>query len=210
MPPAPLRLALAQPISLRDSLRLMHEPVPCVDEMSQCLAAVAQRGDRVAFGLLFRHFAPRVAGFLMRGGMSAAEAEELAQETMAAVWHKAGQFDPARAGAATWIFTIARNRRIDRGRSTARAQAAGELLGAGEEEREPSAEDLALAGERAGRVREALARLSPEQAAVLRLTFYAEKPQSEIARELHIPLGTVKSRVRLAMARIRALLEEAP
>lgn len=203
MPPA-----LAQPLPLRDSLPPMPEPVPCPDEMSRCLLAVAHEGDRAAFGELFRHFAPRIAGFLVRGGMSPAEAEEVAQETMATVWHKADRFDPARAGASTWIFTIARNRRIDRARVQTRALCAAQLFDAVEQEPEASGEDLALGNERAARLRSAMASLSPEQETVLRLFYYSDKPQSEIARELDIPLGTVKSRVRLAMARLRAMLED--
>lgn len=183
--------------------------MPCPDEMTLCLQAVAAHADRGAFGRLFQHFGPRVAAFLVRGGASVDEAEEIMQETMATVWRKAAQFDPAKAGAATWIFTIARNRRIDRARRAARALSAAELFAAPPaEEGDASAEDMALAHEREARLRAALSRLSPEQDAVLRLSFFAEKPHSEIARELGIPLGTVKSRVRLAMARIRALLED--
>ena len=186
----------------------MIQSIPDAAHLADLVRAVADRGDRSAFGDLFRHFAPRIAGFLMRGGLSADEAEELAQETMATVWRKAAQFDEARAGVATWIFTIARNRRIDRQRSAARAAGVAQDLFIEDEAGEASAEDQALAGEREAQVRSAMDSLSPEQETVLRLSFFAEKPHSEIARELGIPLGTVKSRVRLAMNRIRALLEE--
>ncbi|MBU6266718.1 MAG: sigma-70 family RNA polymerase sigma factor [Sphingomonadales bacterium] len=188
----------------------MTVPPPRPDDLSDCLRAVALRQDRAAFGRLFQHFAPRIAAFLRRGGMGAEEAEDLAQETMAAVWRKAALFDAGRAGVATWIFTIARNQRIDHFRRATRALGAAELFGAVDESPAPSAEDLGLAGEREARVRGALARLSSEQAAVLRLSFFAEKPHGEIARELGIPLGTVKSRVRLAMARLRSFLEDRP
>jgi RNA polymerase sigma-70 factor, ECF subfamily len=126
---------------------------------------------------------------------------------MVAVWRKAALFDESKASVSTWIFTIARNLRIDRARKSARALSASEMFADPAEEHDPSAEDLALAGEREALVRQALASLSPEQAAVLRMSFFAEKPHVEIARELGIPLGTVKSRARLAMARIRAMLE---
>ena len=192
-----------------DSLHGMVHSLPDADELAGYVRAVAECGDRSAFGELFRHFAPRVAGFLMRAGLNADEAEDLAQETMATVWRKAALFDPDRAGVATWIFTIARNRRIDRARRSIRAAGATELLIHEEEDDAPSVEDLALTSERESRVRAALAHLSSEQEAVLRLSFFAEKPHGEIARELGIPLGTVKSRVRLAMNRIRALLEDA-
>jgi len=205
MPPA-----LAPRLAFRDSPGGMTVPPSRPDDLTACLMAVAARQDRAAFGRLFQHFAPRIAGFLQRGGMNAEEADDLAQETMATVWRKAALFDAARAGVATWIFTIARNQRIDHFRRSRRALDAAALFGAVEEPPEPSAEDLGLAGEREARVQDALDQLSPEQATVLRLSFFAEKPHGEIARELGIPLGTVKSRMRLAMARIRGLLEDRP
>lgn len=205
MPPA-----LAHRRDFQDSPGGVTVPPLRPDDLGECLLAVASRQDRIAFGRLFQHFAPRIAGFLQRGGLSAEEADDLAQETMATVWRKAALFDPSRAGAATWIFTIARNQRIDHHRRANRALGAAALLGAAEDAPEPSAEELGLADERDARVRGALAQLSPEQATVLRLSFFAEKPHGEIARELGIPLGTVKSRVRLAMARIRGFLEDRP
>jgi RNA polymerase sigma-70 factor, ECF subfamily len=181
---------------------------PPLDDMTRWLNAVATRQDRAAFGALFQYFAPRIASFMQRGGLSVPEAEEIAQETMVAVWRKAALYDGTRAGVSTWVFTIARNLRIDRARKSSRALSATELFRDADMEHEASAEDAALVSEREAQVREALSSLPPEQSAVLRLSFYAEKPQSEIARELGIPLGTVKSRARLAMAKIRALLED--
>ncbi len=89
-------------------------------EWADLIGRVAANGDRQAFKLLFEHFAPRVKGFLIKNRMSADAAEEIAQGTLLAVWRKAGQFDPASAGAAAWIFTIARNLRIDAARRNAR------------------------------------------------------------------------------------------
>jgi RNA polymerase sigma-70 factor, ECF subfamily len=183
---------------------------PTADQMKQCLLAVAAEQDRAAFGRLFQFFAPRIASFMARGGMSAAEAEEIAQETLVLVWRKAALYDPAQASVSTWVFTIARNLRIDQARRAARARAGAAALADLPEPVEFSAEDGALAGERDEQVRRALETLAPEQATVLRLSFFSEKPHAQIARELGIPLGTVKSRVRLAMAKIRALLEQEP
>src|SRR5207248_1649469 len=170
------------------------------------VAAVRQYRDRAAYGLLFQYFAPRIVGFMARAGVGPADAEEIAQETMVAVWRKAELYDPAQAAVSTWIFTIARNLRVDLARRATRARdgAAGLAPEAGLVD---SAESATLAGEREAKVRQALAALSREQALVLRLSFFSEKPHTEIARELGIPLGTVKSRVRLAMAKIRPLLE---
>ncbi|QRG09872.1 sigma-70 family RNA polymerase sigma factor [Xanthobacter dioxanivorans] len=175
--------------------------------MSALIRAIAERGDRDAFARLFRHFAPRLKAFLMRGGLPANAAEELAQETMLAVWRKASYFDPARAAASTWIFTIARNLSIDLKRRERHGQTSrAEMLEEGVDE--ASGETILMGAEREARVRAALARLSEDQATIVRLSFFQDKPHSQIAQELGIPLGTAKSRVRLALARLRTLLED--
>lgn len=173
---------------------------------SALLAAIATRGDREAFATLFAHFAPRVKGYLMRLGLPDARAEELAQETMLTVWRRAEQFDPATDGAAAWIFTIARNLRVDAARRD-RVMPRLELL-AEEPPPPPSADAAIQSAQHTERVRAALARLPDEQAEVVRLSFFDDRPHAEIERALGIPLGTVKSRLRLAMARLRALLDD--
>ena len=170
------------------------------------LRSIALDRDRAAFAELFGHFAPRVKGFLMRYGLPELLSEDLAQETMLTVWRKANLFDSSRAGVATWIFTIARNKRIDRlrrerGAETTRFDVSDEAEDCG------SSEEYAIAAETAEQVRTAIAALPDNQAQIVRLAFFAEKPHAEIAQELGIPLGTVKSRVRLALARLRGLLE---
>ncbi|MDE3177291.1 MAG: sigma-70 family RNA polymerase sigma factor [Pseudomonadota bacterium] len=167
---------------------------------------VARERDRSSYARLFQYFAPRLIGFLARSGVSAADAEEIAQDTLATVWRKAALYDPAQAAVSTWIFTIARNLRIDLARRAARRRG-DDALGAPEIATVESAESATLTEERDAKVRAAMTRLSREQATVLRLSFFSEKPHAQIARELGIPLGTVKSRVRLAMAKIRPLLE---
>jgi RNA polymerase sigma-70 factor, ECF subfamily len=186
----------------------MHAPAPSADDTRRWLKAVAEQQDREAFGRLFQHFAPRIASFMERSGLNAAEAEEISQETMVIVWRKAALYDPAQAGASTWVFTIARNLRVDLARKMSRTSAGIAAMRELPARLEISVEDIALASERDARVRSAMATLSPEQATVLRLSFFAEKPHAEIARELSLPLGTVKSRTRLAMAKIRAILEQ--
>lgn len=181
---------------------------PSGEDMKDWLEAVATKEDRDAFAKLYRHFAPRLVSFLERSGLSGAEAEEVSQEALATVWRRASSYDPRQGAVSTWVFTIARNLRIDRARRAARAMAGVAAIGAETPEMEPSAEDTSLAAERDDRVRKAMATLSPEQATVLRLSFFSEKPHAEIARELCIPLGTVKSRTRLAMTKIRAILEQ--
>jgi RNA polymerase sigma-70 factor (ECF subfamily) len=169
------------------------------------IRAIAARQDRGAFAALFRHFAPRVKAWMLRAGTADAAAEELAQETMLVVWRKAALFDPTRAGAATWIFTIARNLRIDTLRRETHPSTL--LTDPADQPDDPEPADRVLvAAERDDRLRAALAHLPPEQADVVRLAFFQDKPHAEIERDLGIPLGTVKSRLRLAMARLRSML----
>lgn len=178
-------------------------------DWAELIGRVATRGDREAFKTLFEYFAPRIRGFLIKTGSNADDAEEIAQSAMVAVWIKAAQFDPASAGASAWIFTIARNLRIDAARRAARA---GRLVDAEalDDEADPAlAADLIMSRvEDARRVAAAIERLSAEQSTVIRLSFVEERPHSEIATALGLPLGTVKSRIRLAMNRLRELLDE--
>lgn len=199
---------VAKVIPLRNSSSATQAMTTTADEMKSWLEAVAVREDREAFARLYRYFAPRLVSFLERSGLNGAEAEEVSQEALATLWRRASSYDPRQGAVSTWVFTIARNLRIDRARRAARATAGVEAIGQEAPELEPSAEDTQLAAERDEKVRRAMATLSPEQATVLRLSFFSEKPHAEIARELCIPLGTVKSRTRLAMAKIRAILEQ--
>lgn len=183
--------------------------MPTNDELNQWMRAVADGADRSAFAALFRHFAPRLKSFLVRSGSSEALAEELVQEAMVQLWRRAASFDPARAQLSTWLYTIVRNLRIDHHRRQAclaeepEADVA-DTVGADDE---LSPEALLLAAQRERRVRQALAALTPEQAQVLRLSFYEEHAHPAIAKDLGIPLGTVKSRIRLAVAQLRRLLD---
>ena len=177
-------------------------------EWATLIGRVAE-GDREAFRRLFEHFAPRVKGLMLKTGAGSDDAEEIAQETLLAVWRKAAQFDPASAGAPAWIFTIARNLRIDAVRRSARTGVAvpdAEL----EYFADPadSQEQQIARQEEATRIAAAIARLSNEQSAVIRMGFVEDRPHSEIAEALRIPLGTVKSRIRLATNRLKDFLEE--
>jgi RNA polymerase sigma-70 factor (ECF subfamily) len=183
------------------------EALPSPEELIRLIEAVARDQDRNAFAQLFAYFAPRVKSFLMRTGLTDSVSEEVTQEVMLTLWRKAPYFDPSRAGASTWVFTIARNQRIDRFRRT-RSQATDTQLDPSDEAPAPlSGEDIAITEERDKEIRRALGTLSTEQATIVRLFFFDEKPHAEIARELGIPLGTVKSRVRLAVNRLRTLLD---
>ncbi len=183
----------------------MSEPTLAADA-ARWLHAIATRGDRAAFAQLFSYFAPRVKAYLLRLGLPAARAEELAQECLLLVWRKAAQFNPETTGAAAWIFTIARNLRVDAARRDRLAQVEEDPTDAAPA---PTPADHQLhSAQRAERLRTAMARLPAEQADVVRLSFFDDRPHAEIEQALGIPLGTVKSRLRLAMARLRTLLDE--
>lgn len=176
--------------------------------LSSQIVAIAERGDQAAFVCLFEHFAPRVKGYLMRMGARPEAAEELAQETLLTVWRKAGAFDPTRASASTWVFAIARNLRIDLARRERRP-----LPGEDPTDAPPPAAspDVELATkETEQRIAALLAQLPQAQIETVRLAFFSDKPHSEIAAELGVPLGTVKSRLRLAIGRLRATIGDEP
>jgi len=170
------------------------------------MVAIRDHQDRAAFAALFRHFAPRVKAFLMKGGMTAAAAEDCAQDVMATLWQKAHLFDPARASVATWVFAIARNRRIDLARRDRRPEP--EDLPWGPED-EPDQADLYEAAEETRRLGEALALLPEAQRALIQRAFYGDLSHSEIAAETGLPLGTIKSRIRLALERLRVKMSQA-
>ena len=173
--------------------------------MDALLVRVATGQDRAAFAVLFTHFAPRVKAYLLRLGASSGVAEELAQEALLSVWRKAHLFDPSKASAATWLFTIARNLRIDAVRRERRPELDPEDF---MPEPDADADAGLVLAENEGRLRLALKDLPADQIQVVELSFFADKPHSQIAVELGIPLGTVKSRLRLAMSRLKRALGE--
>ena len=188
-------------------LRPIRTPViPAGDDFDRLIEAVAMRRDRDAFARLFDHFAPRLKAYLMKAGATAGAAEDFSQDAMLTVWRKAELFDRTKAHAATWIFTIARNRRLDVLRQDARRLPLPEIDLVQDEPEQP--DTVVLAAENAARLKAAMARLSPDQIEVLRLAFFQDNPHSEIARRLELPLGTVKSRIRKAMIKLRTLLDD--
>jgi RNA polymerase sigma-70 factor, ECF subfamily len=169
---------------------------------------VAQNRDQEAFTEIFDHFAPRLKAYLLRLGASAVNAEELAQEVMIVLWHRAELFDPNKSSLSTWLFRIARNRRIDALRRDRSRSADLDDPMIVPEPVEP-ADALLEAEDRDARVRTALTGLPAEQAELLRMAFFLGKTHSEISSETGLPLGTVKSRIRLAFSRMRDNLAQA-
>ena len=177
------------------------------DELCNLVEAVAESRDRQAFVGLFQHFAPRLKGFALRRGIDPAAAEELVQETLITIWRKADSFDRTRATVSTWVFTIVRNKRIDLFRREGYPTIdLSEAFNEPEEGRNPH-DDTQLM-EAGVHVREAMRTLSREQLEVLNMAFFEDKSHRAIATELGLPLGTVKSRIRLALSRLRAALPE--
>lgn len=170
--------------------------------LANALLAVARDRDRAAFGVLFDHFAPRVKAYLMRLGLDAGAAEDLAQDVMLTVWRRAETYDPAQAGVATWVYTIARNRRIDAARRGARPDFDPEDPSL-RPEPTPAADQVAAALECEARIAEAIRELPREQLRMIELAYFEDRSHGEIAAKLDLPLGTVKSRLRLALARLR-------
>jgi RNA polymerase sigma-70 factor (ECF subfamily) len=170
------------------------------------VAAVAERRDREAFARLFDHFAPRLNAYLLRLGADAGTAEEIAQETMVTLWRKAGLFDPQRSTVATWLYRIARNRRIDLLRRDRLdfLDTADPVLEAADDTDLFAQVDLQ---QREEAVRGALESLPEEQLVLVRLAFFESLSHSQIAERTGLPLGTVKSRIRLGFSRLRRSLE---
>lgn len=179
------------------------------DEWSECLVLVGKNQDRAAFSRFFRHFAPLIKAFALAGSsLSASHADELVQEVMLKVWQKAGGFNPEKAAASTWIYTIARNCRTDMFRRLQKFDTplAADDLNIEMEEEEP----FTVLHNRRGsdRVRELMGQLPPDQAQILAKVYMEGKSHSEAAGELDLPLGTVKSRVRLAIQKLQVHMEK--
>lgn len=156
--------------------------------------------DKTAFAEIFAHFAPRVKGFLVNSGADHAMAEECTQDVMATLWNKSHLFDPSRASVATWVFTIARNRKIDMIRRQRRPEP--EELSWGPEQAPEQADVLALQQESA-LLNDAIIALPAAQRDLIEKAYFSELTHSEIAAETGLPLGTIKSRIRLALDRLR-------
>lgn len=178
-----------------------------LSEWDRLLLRVGSDRDRSAFKKLYEHFAPRLKSFLLRIGSDMSAAEEICQESMIMVWRRAETFNPESAGASTWIFTIARNKRIDKLRKDNRPLP---------DLNDPSffqipvdkSDDILQRVEGEKKIKNALKNLPPEQAKLILSAYYEEKSHRKIADETNLPLGTVKSRIRLAINRLRTQLEE--
>lgn len=176
------------------------------EDVGKQIVAIAAKADMAAFQALFQSYSPRIRAYLIKLTRNPQAAEDLMQETMLAIWRKAGQFDPARGAASAWIFTIARNIWIDAWRKQRRPEIDPDdpALAA---DPEPDAAKLIELRQSRDALHKAMQTLPPEQIDLIRLSFFEEASHSTIASQLGLPIGTVKSRIRLAFGRLRTALE---
>jgi RNA polymerase sigma-70 factor (ECF subfamily) len=182
---------------------------PMADEShssEHLIRTIALHRDRGAYAVLFARFSGRLKAFVMGRGLDEAQAEDLVQDAMLLVWRKAESFDPHKAQASTWIYTIIRNLRIDMARKAARAKPLPDNLWMDNDV--IASDDQMIADQNAKSVRQELSHLPKDQIEVVRLTFFEDLTQTQIAHALNLPLGTVKSRLRLAMARLRKFIDQ--
>ena len=185
---------------------LVLKPVIKDKELTYLISRIANHKDKSAFSELFMLVGPRIKGYLMKLGSSDIVAEDLLQEVMLIVWRKSESFDRAKAAVSTWLFTIARNKRIDMLRKEIRPQLdpLDPMLTPNQEE---SADDVYGSNQVSLKITNAIDQLPDDQAVLIKMTYYEDKSHSIIAKELKMPLGTVKSRIRLASARLKKFLE---
>ncbi|MGH1465024.1 MAG: sigma-70 family RNA polymerase sigma factor [Cognatishimia sp.] len=188
----------------KDRASLKQQPTQ-ISSLTTYMLAVRNDRDRTAFALLFDHFAPRLKGFIMRSGTGAGQAEEIVQEVMLTIWRKAEQFDPERAQVSAWVYQIARNRQIDVIRKENRPlpEELAEDPGA-----EPDASQILAVEQEAGQLKDALLKLKPDQRDIIEKAYLGELTHQEISSQTGLPLGTIKSRIRLGLEKLRYELKE--
>jgi RNA polymerase sigma factor (sigma-70 family) len=177
-------------------------------ELDDLLVAIGTRRDDKAFAMLFDHLQPRVQAQLVRLGLAPAVAEDLTQDVMETIWRKAHLYDPRQSAAMTWVFQLARNRRIDLCRRSREASFALEDF-VDIPDSAAGSDECLDASQLQQRVRAALHALPHEQFALVQLAFFDGLSHSAIAQRLRLPLGTVKSRLRLACMRLHRALTDA-
>lgn len=181
--------------------------MPSVDTHQALMARIAESADREAFETLFAYFGPRVKALMIKSGADHAQAEDLVQDVMMTLWRKVHLYSPERGSVSSWIFTIARNARIDRlRRKSSRPYDDVDDLELASDDLD--GEEVTNLSQRAERVTEALVDLPPEQRQIIELAYIKDMPQREISEYLDLPLGTVKSRMRLAYGKLRKKLED--
>lgn len=180
-----------------------------VDHVAPLIEAVSTHRDRAAFKSIYTEFGPKIKAYAVKQGM-VETAEELVQEVMVNIWRRAQQFDRSKAGGSTWIFAITRNARIDLLRKLNRisneTQVETDYLWS-----LPGTDDPTSAFQQAltaKQIRQSLDTLPIEQRDVIAKVYLEDKSHQRVADELSLPLGTVKSRVRLALQKLKVIFQE--
>ncbi len=177
------------------------EARPNTLDMTHHLEALGQ-GDERAFVKVFEFYAPRIKTYLMRCGFDSCTAQDGAQEALTKVWRRAASFDPQRGSASAWVFAIARHAVIDAGRAARdRPDLQADIS------MPPTPAEDCLRREWRAQVTDVLRTLPPTEALVIKAAFFDDLSHGGIVKELGIPLGTIKSRVRSALRRLRQQLE---
>lgn len=179
---------------------------PAVDDL---IRAIARDRDIKSFEALFALYAPRLQRYYTRLGADTGQSEEWIQEVMLSIWKKAHTYDASRAAGSTWIYTIARNKRIDAIRRQVSADRASRFDATFEDGSDVDLDQWVDAKRRASRVRGAIDQLAPEQADIIRRVYFAGEPRQRVAEQTGAPVGTVKSRLRLALGHLRRVLKSA-
>ena len=176
------------------------------DDLTLCIELIGKSQDKLAFNNIFRHFAPRLKSFLVKAGSTETQAEEVIQEVMIAVWTKSSTYDSSKSSVSTWIYTIARNKRIDKIRKEKRHYLSESDEGL-EIPVDSTQEKEIFSAQVSNSLKKYMSNLPEEQSKLLKLSYFYNKTHADISEELKIPLGTVKSRIRLALTKMRHLVE---
>ena len=176
------------------------------DDLTLSVELVGKNQDKLAFNNIFRYFAPRLKSFLVKAGSTDSQAEEVIQEVMIAVWTKSSTYDSNKSSVSTWIYTIARNKRIDKIRKEKRHYLSESDEGL-EIPVDSTQEKEIFSAQVSNSLKKYMSNLPEEQSKLLKLSYFYNKTHADISEELKIPLGTVKSRIRLALTKMRHLVE---
>ena len=176
------------------------------DDLTLCIELIGKNQDKLAFNSIFRYFAPRLKSFLVKAGSTDSQAEEVIQEVMIAVWTKSSTYDSNKSSVSTWIYTIARNKRIDKIRKEKRHYLSESDEGL-EIPIDSTQENEIFSAQVSNSLKKYMLNLPEEQSKLLKLSYFYNKTHADISEELKIPLGTVKSRIRLALTKMRHLVE---
>ncbi len=189
-----------------NNLSKVENTLSSEEQLSNCLSEIALHQDKSAFNTIFNYFAPRLKSYLIKVGSTETQAEGVIQEVMIAVWTKASSYDNNKSSVGTWIYTIARNKRIDKIRKDKRHYLSESDEGL-EIPVQSTQENEIFSSQVSASLKKQIENLPEDQGKLLKMSYFYDKTHADISEELSIPLGTVKSRIRLALTKMRHLVE---